>query len=155
MDLGPRRSYAAAFQGAPEPAATRPRGASAETNVCRARRSRSGSRIPVEPDIKAVRRTSARSSLIILQQHVKAPDKFAQRFNMSHLVRRYRHQPVQWAFGMDPAQRMGANPKLSGIVGGDHRIADQTRMAAGTHDTCLGKRADNVLVVMSMPCSAR
>ncbi len=44
------------------------------------------------------------------------------------------------------AQRMGADAELSGIVGYDHRIADQTVMADGAPDAGLGKRADYVLV---------
>lgn len=44
------------------------------------------------------------------------------------------------------AQRMGADAELSGIVGYDHRIADQTMMADGAPDAGLGKRADYVLV---------
>jgi hypothetical protein len=31
---------------------------------------------------------------------------------------------VQQPLGVDPAQRMGADAELSGIVGYDHRIAD-------------------------------
>ncbi|MNW05963.1 hypothetical protein D3C71_2022920 [compost metagenome] len=41
---------------------------------------------------------------------------------------------------------MSADPKLSGIVGDDHRIADQAMMADGAPYAGLGKRAEDVSV---------
>ncbi|WP_155257557.1 hypothetical protein [Rhizobium leguminosarum] len=43
---------------------------------------------------------------------------------------------------VDPAQRMGDDAELSGIVGYDHRIADQTMMADTAPNGGLGKRPD-------------
>ncbi|WP_261330486.1 hypothetical protein [Rhizobium leguminosarum] len=74
------------------------------------------------------------------------PDKIPQGFDVFHLAGRRRHQLVQQPLGVDPAQRMGADAELSGIVGHDHRIADQTMMADGAPDAGLGKRADYFLV---------
>ncbi|EJC77956.1 hypothetical protein Rleg10DRAFT_6683 [Rhizobium leguminosarum bv. trifolii WSM2012] len=65
---------------------------------------------------------------------------------MFHLTGRCRHQLVQQTLGVDPAQRMGADAELSGIVGHDHRIADQAMMADSAPDAGLGKRADYFLV---------
>lgn len=65
---------------------------------------------------------------------------------MFYLARRRRHQLVQQPFCMDPTQRMGADAKLAGIVGDNHRLADQTMMADGTPDAGLGKWADDVPV---------
>ena len=65
---------------------------------------------------------------------------------MLHLAGRRRHQLVQQSLCVDPAQRMGADPELSGIVGDDHRIANQTMMADGAPDAGLGKRAEDVPV---------
>ncbi len=44
------------------------------------------------------------------------------------------------------AQRMGANPKLPGIVGDNHRVANQTMMANGAPYAGLGKWPDYVPV---------
>jgi hypothetical protein len=101
---------------------------------------------PIEPGLKAPGCTGIRSSPIGFQSPVKVPDKLAQGFDVFHLAGRRRHQLVQQTLGVDPAQRMGADAELSGIVGYDHRIADQTVMADGAPDAGLGKRADYVLV---------
>ncbi len=100
----------------------------------------------VEPDLKVLGRSSAGSSRKVFQQLVKEPDEFAQSLDMFHLAGRRRHQLVQQALGMHPAQRMGADPELSGIVGDDHRIADQAMMANGAPDAGFGKWAEHVSV---------
>ena len=100
----------------------------------------------IEPDLKALGCTSTRTSRKILQSLVEEPDEFAQGLDMFHLPRRRRHQLLQQPFGVDPAQRMGADAELSGIVGHDHCIADQAMMADGTPDAGLGKWADDVPV---------
>jgi len=101
---------------------------------------------PVEPDPKCTCCALAGFSLVVFEKLVKEPDELAQGFDLLNLPGRRRHQLVQQAFRMDPAERMGADPELSGIVGDDHRIADQTMMANGTPDTGLGKRTNDVPV---------
>lgn len=101
---------------------------------------------PIEPGLKAPGCTRIRSSLIGFQGLVKAPDEIPQGFDMPYLAGCRRHQFVQQTFGVDPAQRMGADAELSGIVGDNHRIADQTMMADGAPDAGLGKRADYFFV---------
>ena len=97
---------------------------------------------PIEPKLKAAGGTSRGFSPIGFQRFVKVPDELAQGFDVLHLARRRRHQLVQQPFGMDPAQSMGADPELAGVVGDDHCIADQTMMADSTPDAGLGKRAN-------------
>lgn len=101
---------------------------------------------PIEPSLKAPGGTGIRSLPIGLQSLVKVPYKLAQGFGVFHLAGRRRHQFVQQPLGVDPAQRMGADAELSGIIGDNHRIADQTMMADGAPDDGLGKRADYFLV---------
>ncbi len=101
---------------------------------------------PIEPGLKAPGCTRIRSSLIGFQGLVKVPDEIPQGFDMPYLAGCRRHQFVQQPFGVDPAQRMGADAELSGIVGDNHRIADQTMMADGAPDAGLGKRADYFFV---------
>lgn len=101
---------------------------------------------PIEPDLKTVSCTLAWTSLIVFQLLVKKPDQLAQGFDMFYLARRRRHQLVQQTLCVDPTQRMGADPELSGIVGDDHCLSDQTMMADGTPDAGFGKWADDVLV---------
>ena len=100
----------------------------------------------IEPDLKTAGRTPAWTSLIVFEKLVKEPDQLAQGLDMFYLARRRRHQLVQQTLGVDPTQRMGADPKLSSVVGDDHCLADQTMMADGTLDAGLGKCADDVPV---------
>ncbi len=101
---------------------------------------------PVEPDLKCMCCAPAGFSLVVLEKLVEEPDELAYGFDLLHLPRCRRHELSQQAFGVYPAERMRAHPKLSGIVGDDHRIADQTMMADSTPDTGLGKWADDVPV---------
>lgn len=101
---------------------------------------------PIKPGLKTVSCTLAGTSLIVFQLFVKEPDQLAQGFDVFYLARRRRHQLVQKPFGMDPTQRMGADPKLPGIVGDDHCIADQPMMADGTPYAGLGEGPDDVPV---------
>lgn len=77
---------------------------------------------PIEPGLKAPGCTGIGSSPTGFQSLVKVPDKLAQGFDVFHLPRRRRHQLVQQPFGMDPAQRVGADTELAGIVGYDHAL---------------------------------
>lgn len=101
---------------------------------------------PIEPGLNAPSCTGIRSSLKGFQGRVIAPDEIPQSFDMPYLAGCRRHQLVQQPLGVDAAQRMGADAELSGIVGHNHRIADQAMMADGAPDACLGKRADYFLV---------
>src|SRR5215210_6493671 len=96
----------------------------------------------VKPRPEGAGPAGARVCLPRLEVAVEPPDQLPCRLNGLSLSPRRWDQLMNQALGVNPAQGVGAQPELAGVVGHDHGAAQQPMMADRAPQRALGRDRD-------------